>query len=74
MKSRQEVEESMESIVEKTLAMSDDDRSRFWDLQIARKQFSETAPNPYFVFHNKLPKSGSTTMNTILLNLSKKNK
>ncbi len=30
-------------------------------------------PNPNFLFHNKLPKSGSTTMKWLLVELSKKN-
>ncbi|XP_004227334.4 heparan sulfate 2-O-sulfotransferase 1-like [Ciona intestinalis] len=31
-------------------------------------------PNPRFIFHNKLPKSGSSTMNNIIKILAKKNK
>ena len=33
-----------------------------------------TMPNPDFIFHNKLPKCGSTTMNDIVKSLSARNK
>ena len=35
--------------------------------------FKTRKPNPNFIFHNKLPKSGSSTMNQLLRNLAKKN-
>lgn len=36
-------------------------------------QFDRSIPNANFIFHNKLPKSGSTTMHDILRELSQKN-
>jgi hypothetical protein len=35
--------------------------------------FQTQMPNPGFIFHNKLPKSGSSTMNQLLRELAKKN-
>ena len=35
--------------------------------------FKTRTPNAKFIFHNKLPKSGSSTMNQLLRQLSKKN-
>lgn len=35
--------------------------------------YSKPLPNPDFIFHNKLPKSGSSTMNQLLNQLKKKN-
>ena len=35
--------------------------------------FKTQIPNPGFIFHNKLPKSGSSTMNQLLRQLAKKN-
>lgn len=42
-----------------------------WDWQSLN--FNRAIPNPGFVFHNKLPKSGSSTMNNLLRELAKKN-
>ena len=36
-------------------------------------QMNPVIPNPTFIFHNKLPKSGSTTMNDIMKLLSTRN-
>ena len=36
--------------------------------------FKRQIPNTQFVFHNKLPKSGSSTMNQLLRTLSRRNK
>ncbi|XP_039253042.2 uronyl 2-sulfotransferase-like [Styela clava] len=44
-----------------------------WRRRIEEKEFAEVPPNPSFIFHNKLPKSGSSTMNNILKKLSKAN-
>lgn len=46
-----------------------DDNS--WDWQSLN--FNRAIPNTGFVFHNKLPKSGSSTMNNLLRLLSQKN-
>jgi len=43
-----------------------------WDWQSLK--IKREIPNINFVFHNKLPKSGSSTMNNLLKNLSQKNK
>ena len=40
---------------------------------IKDKKISFKIPNPGFIFHNKLPKSGSTTMHNILTVLSQWN-
>ena len=42
-----------------------------WDWQSLN--FNRAIPNPGFVFHNKLPKSGSSTMNNLLRLLAQKN-
>lgn len=42
-----------------------------WNWQ--NMNFKTRKPNPNFIFHNKLPKSGSSTMNQLLRNLAKKN-
>jgi len=43
-----------------------------WEEKIT--SWEATMPNKDFIFHNKLPKSGSSTMNNILIMLSRKNK
>ena len=35
--------------------------------------FEQEVPNPDFIFHNKLPKAGSSTMNNIFRLLAKRN-
>lgn len=47
------------------------DQSR-WNWQ--NINFKRQIPNTRFVFHNKLPKSGSSTMNQLLKTLSRRNK
>lgn len=42
-----------------------------WDWQSFN--FNRQIPNPNFVFHNKLPKSGSSTMNNLMRGLAQKN-
>ena len=43
------------------------------DPQIEEHEKDFSIPNANFIFHNKLPKSGSTTMHDILRKLSQKN-
>ena len=43
------------------------------DPQIEEHETDFSIPNANFIFHNKLPKSGSTTMHDILRKLSQKN-
>lgn len=56
------------------------EKSRFdWDYdeevqgRLKDFEFDHSIPNANFIFHNKLPKSGSTTMHDILRELSQKN-
>lgn len=39
-----------------------------------QSDFNQEIPNPEFIFHNKLPKAGSSTMNNILIMLGRKNR
>ena len=43
------------------------------DERIKEHEIDRSIPNANFIFHNKLPKSGSTTMHDILRELSQKN-
>ena len=58
-----------------TTSDSDFDRDFSTESELLRllPPLSKPAPNPSFVFHNKLPKSGSTTMKWLLVELARRN-
>ena len=43
------------------------------ELKSLMKPLGSPPPNPKFVFHNKIPKAGSTTMKWLLVALARKN-
>ena len=65
----QAIKQSGDEGLKPSLFFTYDDNT--WDWQSLN--FNRAIPNTGFVFHNKLPKSGSSTMNNLLRLLSQKN-
>lgn len=53
--------------------MNRENSSQYFDKDVTWPMLKSQIPNAQFVFHNKLPKAGSTTLNAILRQLSNSN-